>query len=78
MELHDDGVFPDAVANDGIWTIEVPVESTFTYKYRFLVDGQWDSTEGQWKSDTGTKLPDYNNPRNTRENWKGDSYITAD
>lgn len=77
QELKDDGVFPDATANDGIWTIEIPLESTFTYKYKFLVDAQWDAAAGEWKSDTGIFVPDYANPNNTRERWKGDSYLTV-
>ncbi len=77
LELHDDGVFPDKTAGDGVWTIEVPLESTFTYKYKFLVDAQWDASAGQWKDGTGTFVPDYANRYNTLEGWRGDSYLTV-
>lgn len=77
QEMHDDGVFPDKTAADGVYTIEVPLESTFTYKYKFLIDAQWDAAAGQWKSDTGTFVPDYANRNNTLEGWHGDSYLTV-
>lgn len=76
-ELHDDGVFPDKTAGDNTWTIEIPLESTFTYKYRFLVDAQWDAAAGQWKDGTGTLVPDYANRYNTLEGWRGESYLTV-
>jgi len=77
MEMKDDGVFPDAAANDGIWTIEIPLESTFTYKYKFLIDAQWNGTDGEWDTGSGTWVPDYANPLNTYESHKGDSYLTV-
>lgn len=77
QEMHDDGVFPDKTANDGVYTIEIPLESTFTYKYKFLIDAQWDAAAGQWKDGTGISVPDYANRNNTLEGWRGDSYLTV-
>lgn len=75
-ELKDDGVWPDKTAGDGIFTVEVPVESTYTYEYRFYLNPQWDATAGQWKDGSYTLAADLANPRNRNEDLSGNSIIS--
>jgi len=75
-ELKDDGVWPDKKAADGIMSVEVPVESTYTYEYLFYLNPQWDATAGQWKEGSYTTAADLANPRNRVEDLSGNSIIS--
>jgi len=75
-EFKDDGVWPDKKANDGIWTVEVPVESTYTYKYQFYLNPQWDAAAGKWQDDSYKAVYDMANLKNENEDMSGKSEIT--
>ncbi|HOD39940.1 MAG TPA: hypothetical protein PKW98_09170 [Candidatus Wallbacteria bacterium] len=75
-EFKDDGVWPDKTANDGTWTVEVPVESTYTYKYQFYINPQWDAAAGKWQADSYKAVYDMANAKNEKEDMSGKSIIT--
>lgn len=75
-EFKDDGVWPDKTANDGTWTVEVPVESTITYKYQIYLNPQWDAAAGKWVDDSYKAVYDMSNAKNEKENMSGKSIIT--
>lgn len=75
-EFKDDGVWPDSTANDGLWTVEVPVESTYTYEYKFYLNPQWDAAAGQWQDGSFKAVPDMANGKNKFDDLTGNSIIT--
>lgn len=75
-EFKDDGIWPDKVANDGVFTVEIPVESTYTYKYLFYLNPQWNAQAGKWEDGSYQAVADIANPKNEKEDMSGKSIIT--
>jgi len=89
-EFKDDGVWPDAKANDGVWTAEVPLpdyntnstssstssKSNVTFEYKFYLNPQWDATAGQWQDKSYQAVYDLANSKNSNEDNSGNSLIS--